>query len=242
MGSGRNGIKKNQYPKRNPDTILPQFLLPANHISSNGNAALYCPFLTPDTGSRINLTCNNVGYDLHAGVTLAATSLADNLRNPCGFPRHGNLGGFHLLIVSVQEGGRPHFTITNLMFFILKKSAKKDKKSQKALTLALFGPSIQGSITLIGPSTLPFLPLSTLPELSVSNLIRLCCIHMAHFPKQVRVVGGEVGDDGGDGVWGVMTGGSGSEAGGRCTMGIISEFGSVRDLECLCVCYFVSLH
>ena len=89
---------------------------------------------------------------------------------------------------------------------------KKEVKSQISLTLALLGPSIHGSVILIGPSTSPLPPLLTSPKLSNPDLVTLRCACIARFSRRVRAVGGEVGES--------------TRVGGRCTMGNLGDEGT----------------
>ena len=90
-------------------------------------------------------------------------------------------------------------------------------KSQISLTLALLGPSIHGSVILIGPSTSPLPPLLTLPELSDPDLVTLWCARIARFSRRVRAVGGEVGES--TRVGGIV-------GGGRFTTGDLGDVGT----------------
>jgi hypothetical protein len=72
----------------------------------------------------------------------------------------------------IKETRRPNLTVLDLQLFILEDIRKKEEEQVKdLLTLALLGPSIQGSIIFIGPSTLPTFPSSTSPELSDPDLM-----------------------------------------------------------------------
>ena len=96
----------------------------------HGYPTLDCLLPAPDTGTWIYLTCSNIGHNPHAGVTLVTASPADNVGDPHGSPRHRVLGGPNLLVITVQEAGWSSFAITNLLFFVLKKSEKKKKRVQ----------------------------------------------------------------------------------------------------------------
>jgi hypothetical protein len=138
-----------------------------------------------------------------------ATSLTDNLGNPCRFPRHRVLRGSGLFVIPIKETSGPNLAILDLQFFILKNIRRGNVQAKDRLTLALFGPLIQGSDMLIGPcisltlssTTSPIILPSSLPELSNSNqilfLVRRALI--AHFSRRVRVVGGDTGGNVGTG-------------------------------------------
>ena len=84
--------------------------------------------------------------------------------------------------------------------------------------MALFGPSIHGSVIFMGPATSPSRPNPTSAEPSDPDLVTLRCVRIARFSRRVRVVGGEAG--------GESTRVDGSVGGGRFTMGILGDVGT----------------